>query len=211
MRVPRPADASAATYNCQSGRHPPHDTAVAAIAAFQREELQGGRAVELGCGAGRDTLALLEAGFRVTSIDRDERSLELLRGRLEPLKAEKTSLLLTDFERADWPRADLVCASRSLHCCHPRSFPRVWSRIVASLRIGGRFAGHFLGERDGWASRADLSHVRRESLDDLLRGFEVELLREEEREGEVLEAGALVPHRWHLWHVVARLGEGRAE
>ena len=103
-------------------------------------------------------------------------------------------------ERAEWPRCDLVNASFALPFCTPDAFPRVWARIVDSLRPGGRFSGQLLGDHDDWAGSGVVVHTRAE-LAGLLEPFEVELLDELDDEGTT----AVGTHKhWHLYHLVLR-------
>ncbi len=76
---------------------------------------------------------------------------------------------------------DLVNASFALPFCEPRHFRGLWDRIVAAIRPGGRFAGHFFGKRDSWAPIPNRTHHTREEILKLLEGFSIEMIREEER------------------------------
>ena len=84
-------------------------------------------------------------------------------------------------------------ASFALPFCEPRHFPGLWSRIVAAIRPGGRFAGQFFGDRDTWASLPGRTHHSRDEVLELLEGFEIEMMNEEERDDtpDVAEAQAL--------------------
>jgi hypothetical protein len=117
---------------------------------------------------------------------------------------ERKSRLTTvqvDFEEMEVPPCDLVNASFALPFCDPRHLPPLWGRIVAAIRPGGRFAGQFFGDRDSWASLPDRTHHSRDEVVALLEGFEIEMMRIEERDDgpEVRN-----PKHWHLFHVVAR-------
>jgi hypothetical protein len=105
------------------------------------------------------------------------------------------------FEDADWPETDLVNASFTLPLCPPEAFARVWARIVASLRPGGRFAGHLYGDRDSWVGRPGMTFFTRAEAEALLAPLEVELFREEETDGVTPRGSA---KHWHIFHVVAR-------
>ena len=105
------------------------------------------------------------------------------------------------FEEADWPETDLVNSSFALPFCPPEAFPAVWSRIVASLRPGGRFCGQLFGDRDGWSGEEDMTFLARESLEELLDGLDVERLDEVEEDGRTAIGNA---KHWHLYHLVVR-------
>lgn len=57
-----------------------------------------GRALDLGCGAGRDSLQLLAAGWFVIALDRDARALEMLRQQAGCCPSPRLSTLLQPFE-----------------------------------------------------------------------------------------------------------------
>ena len=166
-------------------------------------------AVDLGCGEGRDTAELLRRGWRVVAIDGHPFALELVRARRDLAAGARLELRLEAFEAVRVPRARLVNASFSLPFCRPEAFGRLWEEIAGAVEPGGRFAGQFFGERDGWAGLADRSHHRREEVLWLLREFEVEELKEEERDGKDAQEN---PKHWHVFHVVAkRLGDGTGD
>ena len=102
----------------------------------------GGRmAVDLGCGSGTDALALLQRGWAVTAVDRDEAGLGLLRERVPAASAGQVTITCGVFADVALPPADLVHAGFSLPFCAPGDFEAVWKKIVEALLPGGVFAG----------------------------------------------------------------------
>jgi tellurite methyltransferase len=180
----------------------PRDTLLEALTLHEAEGREPGFAVDLGCGAGRDTLELLRRGWCVLAVDAEPKALELLAAHPDrAAAAARLDTLLGRFEDARWERAELVNASFSLPFCPPAAFIATWSRIVASLRPGGRFCGHFFGDRDEWAPADDITFHRREELDELLANLEIERLDEIERDGP----GALGKSKhWHAYFLVVR-------
>jgi SAM-dependent methyltransferase len=184
-------------YDATAGR-PPRRTLLTALEGF------GGRpgiAVDLGCGDGRDAVELLRRGWRVVAIDAEKPALERLASRADLPQTGELMALAARFEDAEWGSVDLANASFSLPLCPPERFPAVWAKIRRSLLPGGRFAGQLFGERDGWAGRPGLTHLRRDEAERLLDGLAVELFDEEESDG-VTPRGAR--KHWHLFHIVAR-------
>ena len=179
----------------------PRETLVAALDSFAREGFAGGLAVDLAAGEGRDTLALLERGWRVVATDSHPDAFSHLWPRVpEPSKPNLTTLEV-NFADTRIPDCDLVNASFAFPFCEPRQFPDLWSRVVTAIRPGGRFAGQFFGKRDTWASLPDRTHHSRDEVLKLLEGFEIEMMREEERDDtpEVRN-----PKHWQIFHVVAK-------
>lgn len=171
----------------------PRTTLLDAVARFGAP----GFAVDLGAGTGRDTAELLRRGWRVLALDREPEALERLRALGGPPELET---LLARFEDAHWPKCDLVNASFALPFSRPEAFPSLWSRIVSSLRPGGRFCGQLFGDHDDWAGSGVVFQTR-EELAELLAPFEVERLDIEDEDGST--AVGTTKH-WHVYHVVAR-------
>lgn len=173
----------------------PHETLLDALERFAAP----GLAVDLGAGAGPDSLELLRRGWSVVAIDAEPEALARLRlaagadsGRLETRLAR--------FEAGELPRCDLLNASFSLPYCPPEQFESLWRGIVAAIRPGGRFCGQLFGPRDQWAETGisvhDAAGVAR-----LLEPFEVERLDEVEEDSDTVAGTA---KHWHLFHIVAR-------
>ena len=192
-------------------RKPARETLVRALELFERERAGAGvggagssasrRAVDLGCGEGRDALELLGRGWSVTAIDGHPMALDLLLERVPREHRSRLTTRLATFEEATWPECDLLNASFSLPFCGPEHFAAVWARIRASIRGGGRFAGQLFGDRDSWSVLPDRTHHPRSALDGLFAGFILEELREEEK---VDADCAGTPKHWHVFHIVAR-------
>jgi tellurite methyltransferase len=180
---------------------PPRDTLLSALAAFEDEGVTSGFAVDIAAGEGRDTLALLERGWRVLATDAEPVAFDYLWRRVPAAARDRLTTTLALFEDTTVPPCDLVNASFALPFCAPRHLPGLWARIVAAIRPGGRFAGQFFGDRDSWAGRADRTHHTHDQTVALLAGFDIEMMRVEERDDppDVRE-----PKHWHLFHVVAR-------
>jgi SAM-dependent methyltransferase len=160
-----------------------------------------GEAIDLGCGTGIETRAMLERGWSVFASDRQEEA--ILRTRRRAVAAgveDRLTTIVAPMEDVDVPAADLVWASFSLFFCHRTRFEDVWSKVTGAIRPGGRFAGHLLGDRDTWARQLDdVSSFTPDRARALFEAFEIERFDEEEREDEP------GPKWWHVFHVVARM------
>ena len=158
-------------------------------------------AIDFGCGEGRDTAELLRRGWSVLAIDGHPDGLRRLMERSDHDRPERLTMQLAPFERVQLPRCDLLNASFSLPFCEPAHFESLWAQIVASIRPGGRFSGQLFGDRDSWAAIPDRSHHTREQVEALLEPFEIEMLKEEERDGQ--DCSGTSKH-WHVYHIIAR-------
>lgn len=196
----------ASYYEAVSGT-PPREILVAALDAWEAEfpNSEDKVGVDLACGEGRDTVEFLRRGWRVIAIDSETIALDLLRGRADLPTTGILETRLGPMEDATWDEVDIVNASFALPFCPPDRFPELWSRIVQSLRPGGRFSGNLFGPEDAWAS-PDLTIVDRDEVDRLLAPFDLEHFEEIDREGT--DAKGLAKH-WHLFNVVGRRRGGR--
>jgi len=157
-----------------------------------------GDALDLGCGAGRGTTWLLERGLSVVAVDISEDALARVRRRVPPGAQVRT--VCARFEDLDPPPCDVAVAVYSPFFLEPDAHGAFWARLVAAIRRGGVFAGHFLGPRDTWATRG-LTVLDRSAVEALLAPFEVLHLLEEDADGTT----ALGERKhWHTFHVVAR-------
>lgn len=158
-------------------------------------------AVDLGCGEGRDSVHLLRAGWRVHAIDGHPDAIRRLVSRDDLTAPERLTMQLAPFERVEIPRCDLLNASFSLPFCEPEHFGALWARIVDAIEPGGIFSGQLFGDRDSWATIPDRTHHSREQINQLLKPFSIEMLKEEERDGQ--DCTGTGKH-WHVFHIVAR-------
>jgi tellurite methyltransferase len=202
----------------------PRDTLVSALAAFATGDAcdaggppaaggtDGGgtapaagvrHAVDLGCGDGTDTLALLAAGWSVTAVDASPSFPEHLVPRVPPPARARLTVEVADFRSTALPPCDLLHAGFSLFFCPPDAFDALWQRIRAAVRPGGRIACHLLGPHDTWAVAAapGMSWHGRAQVDALLAGLVVERLEETDEDGWS-HAG---DKHWHLWRILARV------
>lgn len=177
---------------------PPRRTLLTALANFP--EGYTGRAIDLGCGGGRDALPLLRAGWHVHAIDAQASAIAELSAAAADFPHHLTAAV-TRFEDAVLPQADLVNSSFALPLCPPERFPGLWRTIIGALRCGGRFSGQLYGERDGWASRPGITTLSRPAVEALLAGLDIELFEEEESDG-VTPRGT--PKHWHIFHLMVR-------
>ncbi|MGJ3593056.1 class I SAM-dependent methyltransferase [Stutzerimonas stutzeri] len=159
-----------------------------------------GTALDLGCGAGRDSLALLRDGWSVVALDQSSAALDALRAQVDT-GAHKLTTLCEPFENgAPLPTVELVNASFALPFCKPEAFTSLWTRIMACLRRGGLFSGHFFGLRDSWAGR-NLTCHRYEQLLELFEDWELLELNEIEFDGKTATGQ---DKHWHLFEAIAR-------
>lgn len=187
-------------YAATDGR-PPRPTLLRALDAFEREGIGPGDALDLGCGAGRDTVEMLRRGWRVTAIDAAPDAEAALLARLEPARRARLRPITARLETTKLPPASLVNASFVLPLLAADAFADVWTRLGAALGGDGRFAGQLLGPNDGTVREGRSLGHDRAALDMLLAPFEIERLEEEETDSITPWGTA---RHWHIWHLNLR-------
>jgi tellurite methyltransferase len=171
------------------------------IAALNSLNGPPGFAIDLGCGAGTDTLALLTQGWRVQAIDAEEDALLRLERRVPAAMRDRLRLTLSRFETLDLPKANLVNASFALPFCMPAKFDYLWASIAVALDPSGMFAGHLFGNNDTWSGLAHINTHTRFQVEGLLAGWKIVQLLESEWDGTAATGEA---KHWHLFEIVAR-------
>jgi tellurite methyltransferase len=158
-------------------------------------------AIDLGCGDGIETLALLDAGWQVLAIDREPAAITQVQSKARAELQPQLETTIASFEDLELPETDFVYAGYSLPFCKPEYFDRLWANVTARIRPGGRFAGQLFGIRDSWAGNPDMTFHSAEQVNRLLaHGFETETLREVDEDGDAFSG----PKHWHVFDIIAR-------
>lgn len=164
-------------------------------------------ALDIGCGPGREVVALCAAGFAVDAFDPYPEMLERTRAILSADQLDRVRLALgtlEDHAEVLTPsRYDLVHAGFVLPFVRPQAFERCWNRLITSLRPGGVFAGQFFGPNDEFiraSSAGEMTAHGDVDVDRLLAGWTVVEREEVDRQGAI---GRGKPKWWHVHHVVA--------
>jgi tellurite methyltransferase len=181
----------------------PRETLLKVLELFEAEPAPARprRAVDLGCGEGRDTAELIRRGWLVVAIDGHREAVRRVRARPGLSDEPRLSVVQGLLEEVHIPPVDLVVASFSLPFCRPERFEGLWGRIVGAIGPGGRFCGQLFGDRDSWAVLPERTHHTRGQVDGLLAPFEAEHFEEAEKDGNDALGD---PKHWHVFHVVAR-------
>jgi cyclopropane fatty-acyl-phospholipid synthase-like methyltransferase len=116
-------------------------TPSASVAAFldqfgQENLARGGKALDLGAGAGRDTLAIAKAGFDVTSVDISQRGLQRIIERAKQMGvADRVTTQVSDVRQLAMPKEhySVVIGTTVLDHIPAKDAKPVWSTMVNSL------------------------------------------------------------------------------
>jgi SAM-dependent methyltransferase len=162
-----------------------------------------GCALDLGCGAGRDTKFLLEQGFHVIAVDKNEKALEYL----QKFPQENLEAILSTFEDFNFPKEkfDLINAAFSLPFTNRDIFNEIFKRMVTSLKLDGVFVGQLFGVNDDW-NKSQTTKTTFHTLEEAKKIFAdsgMELLKivEKDYDGTIADG---TPKHWHLFHIMAR-------
>jgi tellurite methyltransferase len=174
--------------------HPPSPRLVRAVSLLGRT----GEALDLGCGAGRDTRYLLACGFQVTAVDKEAASLAAL----ADLPRERLHLVQSTFEDFPFTSYDLINAHYALPFTQKEQSSAVFARLKAALKPGGIFVGQFFGVNDTWNTpETTMTFLTREQAHTQLAGLEIIEFEEEDQDGTTARGEA---KHWHIFHIVAR-------
>ncbi len=159
-------------------------------------------ALDLGAGAGRDTVFLLEQGFHVTAVDREGSSIAILEG----LPQQNLTLVQSAFADFTFETYDIISAQYALPFNPKQTFNEVLAKLKRALRPGGIFTGQFFGIHDEW-NKPDvgMTFLTVEQVHELLRDLELIELQEVELDGTTADK---TPKHWHLFHIIARKNAG---
>ena len=161
-------------------------------------------AIDVGAGAGVETLELLRQGWTVHAVDSQKSAISYLRSAIPTELRSRCTATAVPIERAHLPRADLVWAGASLPFIDDSSILRVLKRLSSALNPGGLFAGDMFGTRHQWSKLSGMNFQTLKSAKALLSGLQIEYFVTEE--GRRLTAMNGVVH-WHSFGVIARKPE----
>ena len=192
----------AAYYRHTIGRDP-RPLFVKGAAAIGERGARPGQAVEIGFGDGTESIALLQAGWRVLAVDQAPQAEAVLRPRVPPDAEDRLEVRIASAAAIELPAIDLLYAGYALSYLAPEEFRRFWTEVRARLRPGGFVVVNVFGVRDTWAGDPYMTFVDRPAVDRMVAGLEVIALDEEDADGDSFVG----PKHWHVFDLVARRPE----
>lgn len=171
------------------------------VKKFIELNVEPGNAVELGCGAGRDTVYLIRNGWNVLAIDREDVETRIV-SKLLVEELEQFEFFKQRFEAIKLENSNLVVANFSLPFCNKNDFKKLWAKINHSVLKDGYFVGNFLGDKDEWKNAKEkMTFLTKDQVMELFRNFEIVEFKEVEKDG--LTGLGKMKH-WHIFNVIAK-------
>ncbi len=180
---------------------PPRDLTVKALEYVHAKD----RALDLGPGAMNESRFLLENGFAfVTAVNIDPpKGNAVVSERIAQFPNDRFEFVVSAFDKFDFEpdMYDLINAQRSLPFNPPKTFDRMFTSLLASLKPGGILTGCFFGVEHKWRNNRKMTFVTRERAGELLKDCEIVLFTEHQRPHD--ESETANPH-WHEFDFIVR-------
>lgn len=171
------------------------------VKKFIELNVKPGNAIELGCGAGRDTIYLIKNGWNVLAIDREDVS-SRIQSKLNKEEVKKFKFSQQKFENIKLEKNNLVVANFSIPFCNKNNFKELWNKINNSILKDGYFVGNFFGNNDEWEStKEEMIFMTKKQVLELFENFEIIEIKEVEKDN--LTGLGKMKH-WHIFNVIAK-------
>lgn len=168
---------------------------------FMNMKVEPGICIDLGCGAGRDSIFLIKNGWKVIAIDKEDTE-KMIRSSLQEEEQNYLEFIKQDFENnIILQSCNLLVANSSLSFCNRKNFDDLWKKIVDSISKDGYFVGNFFGINDSWANRPNMVFFTKEEVIKLFSSFEIINFKEVAKNGKTALG---VEKHWHVFNVIAK-------
>ena len=104
-----------------------------------------GNAIDLGCGAGRDTIYLIKNGWNVLAIDKEETK-GLIEEKLNENELKNFRFSLQNFQNVELEKNNLIVSNFSIPFCGKKYFKEFWNKIEESIEKGRIFCWELFSE-----------------------------------------------------------------
>lgn len=112
------------------------------IRKFIEMKIKPSNAIDLGCGAGRDTIYLIKNGWNVLSIDKEDTG-KFISSKLNEEEIKRFRFVRQDFENIELEKNNLLVANFSIPFCKKDCFNELWNKITNSILKERILCGNF--------------------------------------------------------------------
>ena len=112
------------------------------IRKFIEMKIKPSKAIDLGCGAGRDTIYLIKNGWNVLSIDKEDTG-KFISSKLNEEEIKRFRFVRQDFENIESEKNNLLVANFSIPFCKKDCFNELWNKITNSILKERILCGNF--------------------------------------------------------------------
>ena len=102
------------------------------IRKFIEMKIKPSNAIDLGCGAGRDTIYLIKNGWNVLSIDKEDTG-KFISSKLNEEEIKRFRFVRQDFENIELEKNNLLVANFSIPFCKKDCFNELWNKKTNSI------------------------------------------------------------------------------
>lgn len=160
-----------------------------------------GKAVDLGCGAGRDTIELLKNNWKVLSIDKEDTE-SIIREQLNQKESENFKFEKCFFGEMNLPKVNLIVANFSLPFSKKEFFNDIWKNITNSLSNERLFCWKFLWKKRYMAeTKENIIFLTEQEVKALFSNFELIQFSEIEKDATI--ASGEKKH-WLVYDIIAQ-------
>lgn len=171
------------------------------VKKFIELNIKQGNAIELGCGAERDTVYLIKNSWNVLAIDIENVESRIV-AKLSTEELKQFKFLKKKFEYIELEKNNLVVANFSIPFCNKNNFKELWNKITDSILENEYFVGNFFGVNDEWKmTRKEMTFLTKEQVIELFENFEIIEIKEVEKDGFT---GLGKMKYWHIFNVIAK-------
>lgn len=171
------------------------------VKKFIELNIKTGNTVELGCGAGRDTVCLIKNGWNVLAIDRENVESRIV-AKLSEEELKQFKFSKQKFEYIELEKNNLVVSNFSLPFCNKNNFTELWNKINDSILKEGYFVGNFFGNNDEWKNtKEEMTFLTKEQVIELFKNFDIIEFKEIEKDA-ITGLGKM--KHWHIFNVIAK-------
>lgn len=168
---------------------------------FIKLKIKPTNAIEIGCGAGRDTEYLIKNGWNVLAIDKEDVK-SIITSRLSKEEQKNCKFSKQEFENLQLEKTNLIVANFSLPFCNQNQFVKLWNKINESILKNGYFVGNFFGNNDEWKKQEEeMTFLTKEQVIELFKNFEIIDFKEVEK--DCFNGLGIMKHR-HIFNVIAK-------